>query len=601
MRDPDEFDAFYQAARGRLLLQTYALTGDLPAARSSVRDAFIAAWHHWPKVARHADPETWVRPVAWQHALRRRTARIWHRDRTLDPATADTLAALGSLSTIPRKALLLTFLAGCDLPAMAREIGLTDEAAGSALRAATSAFAAHRDVPSTEVQSHLEALQTRLADTRLPRPTIIRRAGATRRRTHTGLGMAAAVAALVVSGMVVERPDGDARADAPIPGQPAATTVDGLDPRELLGSNAITGLSPQRTVHRVRTDDNTEGDGLNTLCQRDRFADPDGIATLVRRFRLTGEPGMTAVQSVELSASQDAARTAYDRVVGWYAECRDLRVQLVSVHALEGIGDQGHLLVLQRWGEDPATLTVAVARTGRLLTSAVRRTSDLRAPQLAPMTQLTASAIRRLCDHDGAGACPDQPRATPSGPPPAEEVPGLLQVVDIPPASGLSLPWVGTKPRVPRVNPAASRCDGASFRGKAVLHATARSFLVPQAELPASFGLSETVGRFRSEQAARSFVQALRARLAACEDSDLATTLTRVHDHRTKDSETGIWRLATEISDQEEVSFHMALVRRGDLVAQLGFVPVKGTALPDGAFHALADRAAWRLGHLPRN
>ena len=37
MRNPDEFDAFYRAAQHRLLLQTYALTGDLPASRGAVR------------------------------------------------------------------------------------------------------------------------------------------------------------------------------------------------------------------------------------------------------------------------------------------------------------------------------------------------------------------------------------------------------------------------------------------------------------------------------------------------------------------------------------------------------------------------------------
>ena len=64
MRDPEAFDAFYAEARGRLLLQTYALTGDLPASRDAVRSAFVAAWHHWKKVSRHGDPEAWVRPEA---------------------------------------------------------------------------------------------------------------------------------------------------------------------------------------------------------------------------------------------------------------------------------------------------------------------------------------------------------------------------------------------------------------------------------------------------------------------------------------------------------------------------------------------------------
>ena len=91
MRDPEAFDAFYAEARGRLLLQTYALTGDLPASRDAVRSAFVAAWHHWKKVSRHGDPEAWVRPEAWRRARRRHQARPWHREKVLDeedPTTA---------------------------------------------------------------------------------------------------------------------------------------------------------------------------------------------------------------------------------------------------------------------------------------------------------------------------------------------------------------------------------------------------------------------------------------------------------------------------------------------------------------------------------
>ena len=46
------------------------------------------------------------------------------------------------------------------------------------------------------VREHVEA-------SRWPRPTIIRRAGAARRRTHTVIGVGATVAALVVTGTLV--------------------------------------------------------------------------------------------------------------------------------------------------------------------------------------------------------------------------------------------------------------------------------------------------------------------------------------------------------------------------------------------------------------
>jgi DNA-directed RNA polymerase specialized sigma24 family protein len=124
MSDAERFDAFYAEARDRVLVQAFALTGDLPASRGAVRDAFIAAWHHWAKVRRLEDPEGWVRPHAWSHAQRRHTARIWHRDRSLDPGVRATLDALARLPVSSRRALLLTQLTTTSREEMAREVGL---------------------------------------------------------------------------------------------------------------------------------------------------------------------------------------------------------------------------------------------------------------------------------------------------------------------------------------------------------------------------------------------------------------------------------------------------------------------------------------------
>jgi len=102
MSDAERFDAFYAATRDRMLVLAFALTGDLPVSRGAVRDSYIAAWHHWSKIKRLDDPETWVRPHAWSHAQRRHTARIWHRDRKLDPDLRTTLDALAKLPTATR-------------------------------------------------------------------------------------------------------------------------------------------------------------------------------------------------------------------------------------------------------------------------------------------------------------------------------------------------------------------------------------------------------------------------------------------------------------------------------------------------------------------
>ena len=199
----DEFDEFYKSTRTALLQQTFALTGDLPASRSAVRDAFVAAWHHWRKVSRLEDPEAWVRPLAWRHAQRRHSARIFHRDRKLDPEIRATLDALAKLPLAQRKVLLLTQLTDASMADMAREVGLPLHEAEQRLQTATSQFAMNREVPTTGIRPLFEPLREHVADARWPRVTIIRRAGTARRRTHTAVGAVAAVGALVLGGAAV--------------------------------------------------------------------------------------------------------------------------------------------------------------------------------------------------------------------------------------------------------------------------------------------------------------------------------------------------------------------------------------------------------------
>ena len=600
----DEFDAFYKAARGRLLAQTYALTGDLPAARSAVRDAFVAAWHHWRKVSRLDAPETWVRPHAFQQAQRRHTTRIWHRDKSLDADSRATLDALSKLTLTQRKVLLLTQLSSSSMQEMAREVGLTASAAERELQTATSRFATHRNVPSTSVRGHLRSLTERATDARFPRPSIIRRAGAARRRAHTGTGVAAAVVAMLLGGAVVHdsggaAPDlhGASAQGAPVVSPDEAPT---LRVEDMLAPEQAAQLSRTRTFRENRTDDNTEGDGINSICQEDRFADPDGLGALVRTFETTGSPAMSAVQTVELSTSDRAAKRAYRRTVGWYAGCRDQRVQLLSSLRLTGTGDEGRLLVLRSWKEPVTTYTIGVARTGSIVTSTIRRVSSKETPSLDPMVSLMGTAVWSICDHPSAGTCSTRPRSAPVSPPPGADGHGLLQVVDLPPVPGVTKPWIATEPRRPKLNTAATRCDHADFFDKSIPYATTRSFLVPQAKLPSAFGLTETLGRFRSARSAAAFVSTVRTRMGRCEDKDMATTVASRVERSTKAEDLSIWSVTTEISDEQKVTYLMALARRGGVVVQVGFVPVPGHTIGDADFKALTDRAVERISNLPK-
>lgn len=616
MRNPDEFDAFYQGSRDRLLLQTYALTGDLPASRAAVRDSFAVAWHHWRKISRLEDPESWVRPHAWAHAQRRHTARLWHRDKALDAEVRATLDALGKLSTSQRKVLLLTQLTTESLSDMAREAGLPRHDAERELQTATAQFAIHRNVPSTTIRTLFEALREHVEPVTWPRATIIRRAGAARRRTHTAVGAVVAVAALAVTGVLVTdtggvRPTLD-RDQVTATGSeiapPKATDPPPPPPPEVLPASSmldegeVRSTAPQRAWQIRKTTKNVGKRGIALPCMRQRYADPDGLAALVRTFKAEpakGQAERSAIQTAEASASRKAARRAFTTTRGWFAECRDDRVQLLSTREVRGVGDAAVQLVLRSWQRPLSTTVVGLARTGQFTTATIETIDSETTPQARRSTRVLGTAVDNLCSTPGGGACADD-RATvrARAPYPAGEFPASLGVIDLPPISGVDRPWVATPPLRARTNVAATSCDATSFTGRVdgakFSHASTRSFLILKAKLPDVFGLTETQASLPAPSA-RALVTGVRTKLARCSDKELGTKVRRSVQLTDGKRELTVWHLTTELSDKKSLSVAMAIMRDGTSVAQLGFVPAQGATMRAHAFEALARRALERL------
>ncbi len=595
---PDDFDAFYVDARHRLLLQTYALTGDLRASRSAVRNAFVVAWHHWPRASRSEHPEGWVRPYAWRHARRRHTARLWHRTRGLDEEARATLAALGALSLTQRRLLLLAHLANVSMGGMAREVALPRETAERELQRASSAFAAERGVPATGVRVALERLDTVVAEEPWPQPLLLRRAGNARRRTHTAAGMVGAVAALAVAGVVVVGQEpGDVRPtlESERLTEPAELPPEAsLDPDDLLDAQQARQLLPGRRWRTRDEGDNTSGTGLVVRCQQERFADPVGSAA-VRRFaavRARNQPRASGVQLAELSSNQPAARRAFATTAQWYAGCAEPATRLASTHTLPRIGDQASLFVLRSY-RPTAVTTVGVARSGRFTHTVARTVRGGSAAGTQRVAAVLADAVDANCGQPGAGSCAGIPYVEPRGPYAVPPAPALLAEFDLPAVSGVPRPWVGTEPTRAKVNPAATPCDETSFRGRPGNRT--RTFLIPEARVPDAFGLAESTARFQSPGRARAFVRQLRGRLARCPRDDPASEVRGLASSSGGGRQLFAWKVSTEVSDARSVRYLMAVVRTGPVVAQVGFVPAGDRTISVSDFRRLARRAQQRL------
>jgi DNA-directed RNA polymerase specialized sigma24 family protein len=590
MPTAEEFDEFYVDTRRRLVLQTFAVTGDLTASRTAVRDAYVAARHHWGKVGRMEDPEQWVRPRAWTIAQRRHSTRPWHKEKSLAADQAELLEALQKLPDAPRKTLVLAHLAALPLAEIGREIGETQERAEQHLQQATAATAVELDVDSTSIRARLESLGP-IADTvRLPRPATVRRNGLRRRRNHAVIGSAAAVLVTIGAGALV-LPQSASLA------RPKPATL--VSKKMLLSSEQVAPLAGKQAWQVTGTSDNTKGQWKNTMCQTARFADTNGLGTWVRTF--TTPAPRALVQTVEISNSPGAAKRAYDTTLGWYAGCTAPRIQLVDAYVVHGVGEQAQVLRMRIPDQVPRSFLVGVARTGSLTTSAVLETQTPAPADPGLMVSALTASVQNLCSSRVAGDCVGAVATEASLPPPSGEKAGMLAIADLPAVADVVQPWAGTDPAEAKVNVAATTCDDADFVKGGAQKPVTRTYVIPNAGLPDRFGLSETLGEFATGKAATSFVARIADRMKTCPDRELASKVSHsvVHLKQGAGASYALWRLENQVNKKEEVvPFWMGVVQLGRYVAQVNLTPVGKYDVDRNTFEALVVRARDRLAEV---
>ncbi|MDT9592777.1 hypothetical protein RDV89_06845 [Nocardioides zeae] len=615
MADTEAFDAFYKDARGRLLLQTYLLTGDLPVARSAVREAFTIAWHHWSKVGARPDPLPEVRTRAWAIAQRRSTARPWHREKGIDPEVARTLEVLDDLDGTPRRLLVLSETEGTALAEASRELGVTVEDGARHLAVGRAEYALQRGLETPEaVDASFAAVAASLGDVRWPRPSILRRAGTRRRRVHTVVGVATAVAAVVASGAVVHDDSGTATSLArsveregapatPTPEPPPSTFgTDMLLDAQQVGSVTGTGWSAE-------VDDNTSGDGLVVPCQQSRYADVEGLAGYVSTFTPTGEQGeqggqegqqdagQRVLQINELSRQAEEADATFDTWRGWFAGCSVPRTQLVGTYDVTGVGDEAAAFVLSTAGDPGTLLTAGVARTGDVTTVVAYDGVGAAQDSREGVVQLLAGAVDRLCAADDSRTCATTAEARSRLPFPVGETPQMLDVIDLPPLGSVDQPWTATRPVEASANDAATVCDAAQFSN--LTDPLTRTFVVTDAGLPDTFGLTQTVGALPDDQAADDFVGTIEGRMGSCVSQDLVTDVTPIGGADFDDGRLLAWRLDVRVDEDRTVSILMGVARVGNRVTQVGFAPTGNQDVDDETFTQIVTRARERLAAAP--
>lgn len=160
--ETEGIDALYAASYRRLVVQMYAICGDLTDAEDAVQDAFITAIRKRRTLRSVDNPEAWVRTVAlrrlhrgWRHlaVVRRHQALERGPEPTagVGPEHVALVGALALLDPAQREVVVLHHLADLSVAEIAAQLGVPEGTVKSRLgrgRQRLGELLAEREEPS---------------------------------------------------------------------------------------------------------------------------------------------------------------------------------------------------------------------------------------------------------------------------------------------------------------------------------------------------------------------------------------------------------------------------------------------------------------------
>jgi RNA polymerase sigma-70 factor (sigma-E family) len=137
MRDTGDLDELYAASYRRLVVQLYAICGDLADAEDAVQEGFVTAIRKHRELTRIGNPEAWVRTVAlnWLHSGWRHTAVVRKYQPSVPgpqatvevgPEHVAITTALAHLNDDQRRVVVLHHLADLSTGQIAAELGISE-------------------------------------------------------------------------------------------------------------------------------------------------------------------------------------------------------------------------------------------------------------------------------------------------------------------------------------------------------------------------------------------------------------------------------------------------------------------------------------------
>jgi hypothetical protein len=607
MSRADTFGTYYRESHARLLHQVYAYVGNTEIAQRALADAFVAAGHHWRKLADNPNKDAWIRERAFSATgrARNRARKPWYVSaKEIRDDHRALLGVLAGLEPTDRHLIIARYLADLELATAGREVGLSETAAQASIEASLTRFyAADVDTSPVALAAALDHLGLDLLDEPADNAIRLRREGNRRRRSNmllvgvTSLAVAIGAGAVTAAQTGADPLDGDSQTGV-VPAQPTGPPPEEFTADDLAPVTTVEALDPARRWEVVLTSSDFGADEPVTTCLAGSPSEKRATHYWVRTFSSgAGDDPTEAAQALEVAEDADDAQTTYERLVNEIGNCDDATRELTDYREVTDLGDAASMFTLRYAVEDGVREEqVTVVRTGKVVVTWAVRPTPAHPVRSRAVVKVSGNSVDPLCG-EAEGECSTPPydvKAEP--PPPTRTAPGYLATVDLPVFAGVLKPWLATAPKDVVNNPSSTDCDNADFTAANATSVASRSYVIPDApQLSAIFGMSETVGDFRTDGAARRFVSQVTKRVANCEDRQPNAVVQSTDEIDDGALHGMIWQIDISPSENASLVFRVALLRVGSTVTQVTFTPAEKFDVDSAQYRELAQRAGQRL------
>ncbi|WP_405055786.1 hypothetical protein OG474_23950 [Kribbella sp. NBC_01505] len=325
------------------------------------------------------------------------------------------------------------------------------------------------------------------------------------------------------------------------------------------------------------------------VCQSQRFADPSGLRTWVRKFTNPATAD-SAVQYVEVSNDAAAAEKSYNTIVGWFSQCAaEKRIRLNTSYTLSGMGDKGWIVVFgQAVGAKTRYRTISVTLAGQATLVVEHDTNATAPPKPDTVLGATGTALQKICPQTG-GCGSGTPAAKGSLLPTAEPA-GFMAPAELPIIAAVDKPWVSTPGKVGNT----TQCEQTDpKKAKATKYAT-QTYLAPGAKVPTEFGLDDTVAQFTTPAAAASYVGQVRKNVDGCQKKVSTAKVTSSGTLASGGIQGEAWEASFDTGDGKKAKFRIGVAASGNHAVYLLYPVLPDLDISDAAFLDTLRRATER-------